>query len=33
VRTALNAERGMAMIRNRIDDAEAIIQNEDEGGL
>jgi rsbT antagonist protein RsbS len=33
VRTALNAERGMAMIRNRIDDVDAIIQNEDEGGL
>jgi rsbT antagonist protein RsbS len=33
VRTALNAERGMAMISNRGDDAGKIVENEDEGGL
>jgi rsbT antagonist protein RsbS len=32
VRTALNAERGMAMIRSRIDDASLIPADEDEGG-
>jgi len=32
VRTALNAERGMAMIRSRIDDAHSISTYEDEGG-
>jgi rsbT antagonist protein RsbS len=32
VRTALNAERGMAMIRNRIEDADAIVADEDPGG-
>jgi rsbT antagonist protein RsbS len=31
VRTALNAERGMAMIRNRIADAGAIERNEEAG--
>ena len=31
VRTALNAERGMAMIKSRIDDAGMIATNEDEG--
>ena len=31
VRTALNAERGMAMIMNRIDSAGAIEGNEEEG--
>src|ERR1700755_54037 len=33
VRTALNAERGMAMISNRIDTVDATIANEGEGGL
>src|SRR5271154_3907671 len=33
VRTALNAERGMAMIRSRIDNVDAIVVNEEEGGL
>jgi rsbT antagonist protein RsbS len=32
VRTALNAERGMAMIRSRIDDGAMISADEDEGG-
>jgi rsbT antagonist protein RsbS len=32
VRTALNAERGMAMIRNRIEPAEPDSVDEDEGG-
>src|ERR1700733_1187122 len=32
VRTALNAERGMAMIMNRIADTSAIAVYEDEGG-
>jgi rsbT antagonist protein RsbS len=32
VRTALNAERGMAMIKSRIDDADLIPADEDEGG-
>ncbi len=31
VRTALNAERGMAMIKNRIDDSHMIAADEDEG--
>ncbi len=33
VRTALNAERGMALIRRRVDDVEMITEDEDEGGL
>jgi rsbT antagonist protein RsbS len=33
VRTALNAERGMAMIKNRIDDVAAILAGEEEGGV
>jgi rsbT antagonist protein RsbS len=32
VRTALNAERGMAMIKRRIDDGYLISEYEDEGG-
>jgi rsbT antagonist protein RsbS len=32
VRTALNAERGMAMIMNRIDDTGPILPDEEEGG-
>jgi rsbT antagonist protein RsbS len=32
VRTALNAERGMAMIKGRLDDAPTIPADEDEGG-
>ncbi len=32
VRTALNAERGMAMIRNRIDAADPIPADGEEGG-
>jgi rsbT antagonist protein RsbS len=32
VRTALNAERGMAMIKSRVDDADMISMYEDEGG-
>ena len=32
VRTALNVERGMAMIRNRIDHVDQISTHEDEGG-
>jgi rsbT antagonist protein RsbS len=32
VRTALNAERGMAMIRNRIADSDPTVADEDAGG-
>jgi rsbT antagonist protein RsbS len=32
VRTALNAERGMAMIKRRLDDAAMVPADEDEGG-
>jgi rsbT antagonist protein RsbS len=32
VRTALNAERGMAMIKRRIGDGQMIAADEDEGG-
>ena len=32
VRTALNAERGMAMIKSRIDDVDLVATDEDEGG-
>jgi rsbT antagonist protein RsbS len=32
VRTALNAERGMAMIKGRLDDAPMVPADEDEGG-
>src|SRR6201985_3125092 len=33
VRTALNAERGMAMISNRVDSCDPIEADEEEGGV